>query len=787
MAIVWASITWLAGICAAQHIPLLTIHWIILALIALLAAIALRKHPAQRALFLLLLVFTLAGLRSPPATRTAAFTDLDYYNDLEVRASITGVVIDDPDRREHHTALRVRAERLIIPSLEIAQPIHGDVLVHASQFEQWAYGDWVRVKGELETPPQIDDFSYAEYLARNGIYSWVTDASVDKLGEGRGSALMRAIFFTRQHFYTIIGKVFPEPEASLVAGILLGIESDIPDDLYEQFSQTGTTHIIAISGFNITLIANIIIALSRRVFGVRRGLWVAAIGISLYTLLVGADAAVVRAAVMGGLGLAARYWGREALGVASLSASSIVMTLLDPDVIWDVGFQLSFTATLGLILYANPLHKGSVAMFSNWLTPQQAKKVGGLTAEFVLYTIAAQVTTWPLTLFYFRRFSFISFLANPIILPLQPGLMILGGGAVLLGTLWLPLGQILGYFAWPFPGLTIRIVSWLSDLAVAGLGISGASSSLLFAYYAALFGATMLAKQHPFRHGLAAKLQPLAETLHKRSSWALATAALAACFVWQSAAHSPDGRLHLVFFDVGSGDAVLIQSPTGNRILIDGGPSPSQLMNHLGYELPLLRRNLTGIVLAGTHTHQTAGLIGLTDHLRVERAFVSDAQGSYSYRSLKADLAAAGLKVEGVHPGQQLDIGGGASLEIIACTDHGMILRANYGHAHILIPTGLTPESIDTLLEDPRMVNVTALLIPDGGHPASNPPEWLQTINPRLVILSVSGAGDLNRPARDVLDSLGNRTILRTDRHGSIAIHTDGTVLWVETDRRAPE
>jgi competence protein ComEC len=195
----------------------------------------------------------------------------------------------------------------------------------------------VRVKGRLE-PPLFDTFSYKEYLARKNIYSWMPHASTLKLGKGKGNIILRGIYHLRRNFHKTILQLFPQPEASLVSGILLGIESEIPAGLYEDFNRTGTTHIIAISGFNITIIANLLISFSRRLFGACHGLWVAAIGITIYTILVGADAAVVRAAVMGGLALFARYWGREALGLASLGASSLFMTAFNPAVLWDVGF-----------------------------------------------------------------------------------------------------------------------------------------------------------------------------------------------------------------------------------------------------------------------------------------------------------------------------------------------------------------------------------------------------------------------------------------------------------------
>lgn len=143
---------------------------------------------------------------------------------------------------------------------------------------------------------------------------------------------------------------------------------------------------------------------------------------------------------MGGLALTARHLGRQTHGLASLSAAAIIMTLINPRTLWDVGFQLSFFATLGLILYADPLREGAIRFLMRWLSPKQSEKIANPISEFFLFTLAAQITTLPLTAIYFRRLSLVSVLANPVILPLQPLLMITGGLASLLGALWLPLG-----------------------------------------------------------------------------------------------------------------------------------------------------------------------------------------------------------------------------------------------------------------------------------------------------------------------------------------------------------
>ena len=198
---------------------------------------------------------------------------------------------------------------------------------------------------------------------------------------------------------------------------------------------------------NITILAALVISLTSRTLGIRRGAIVAAIVIAFYTILVGADASVVRAAIMGGLVLFARFLGRMTLALASLSAAAIVMTLVNPYVLWDVGFQLSFAATLGLVLYAEPIKDWFVKIASRWMEAAQAKRLSIPVGEFILFTFAAQITTLPLTAYHFQRLSLISFLANPIVLPAQPPLMILGGLAMLAGMLWLPLGQIMAWLA----------------------------------------------------------------------------------------------------------------------------------------------------------------------------------------------------------------------------------------------------------------------------------------------------------------------------------------------------
>ncbi|MDP2976399.1 MAG: ComEC/Rec2 family competence protein, partial [Anaerolineales bacterium] len=337
---------------------------------------------------------------------------------------------------------------------------------------------------------QSEDFSYRDYLARQGIHAYMPSAKATLLPFRGGNPILAAIYALKERSLAVIYRIFPDPEASLLAGILLGVETGLPPDLQKAFKDTGTAHIIAISGFNITIIAALLVTVFNRLLGPRRGALAAVIGIAVYTLLVGADAAVVRAAFMGGLALFARQVGRRQDGLNTLAFVAALMAAINPHTPWDVGFQLSFAATLGLILYAEPFSQAAVKLISRFSSLETAQKLAQPLSEFVFFTLAAQLTTLPVMAYHFGRISLVALIANPFILPAQPAVMLFGGLALLLGLLYLPLGQLAAWLAWPFPAYTIRVVELFARLP-HGVLILG-DFSLLFAilFYAALLSWT---------------------------------------------------------------------------------------------------------------------------------------------------------------------------------------------------------------------------------------------------------------------------------------------------------
>jgi competence protein ComEC len=388
MTLVYLAVAWLAGIALAKGTGLPWQALPVLGLAAFLVLLLWRENPRARVGALCVLFLVAGAGRFLLAVPRFDETSLATYNDAGW-VTLEGVAVGELDEREYYTNLRVRTERLTLPSgAEIE--VDGLALVKADRYPERRYGDRVLIEGMLETPPVLEDFSYKDYLARQGIHSLVRHAEVTLLTERQASPILYHLYEFKRHAQSTIAGILPEPQAALLTGILLGVETGIPANLMDDFAATGTTHIIAISGFNITIVSGIFFGLAQRLSGKKRAFWIAAAGIAIYTILVGASAAVVRAAAMGILYMIAIRLGRSTYAPASLAAAALVMTLLNPHTLWDVGFQLSFAATVGLVLYTEPLEQVFEQALGRITTVERAKKIVGLISEALLVTLAAQ-------------------------------------------------------------------------------------------------------------------------------------------------------------------------------------------------------------------------------------------------------------------------------------------------------------------------------------------------------------------------------------------------------------
>jgi len=381
---------------------------------------------------------------------------------------LEGVAKDEPQERTDKTYLVFEAEKLISPSQNIS--VGGKIRVKINRFLEFQMGDKIKISGSLEKPKNFSGFDYESYLAKDGIYSVMDDAQIEKTGVSKTSFIQRELFAVKNKLIDSLQKSLPEPESSFVSGILLGAKQNMPQKIQEDFNNTSTTHLIALSGFNITIIANFIQNIARFLsFSAGWSFFVAILGITLFTVGTGASASVVRAAIMGVVSLIALRSGRVYNNKFALLFAGALMVAIWPALLrFDLGFQLSFLATLGLVYFSD---------FFN----QKLKRLTNFFAlrENLSTTLAAQIFVLPLLIINFQKISFVSPIVNVLVLPFIPLTMLSGFIGGVTGIVSPALGFIINLPTWLMASFVLHVISFFAFWPIAVWNMSFVTSQIL--------------------------------------------------------------------------------------------------------------------------------------------------------------------------------------------------------------------------------------------------------------------------------------------------------------------
>lgn len=451
------------GVLAASFWKIEFIYLYSLLLFFFIAFLIFWSRRTWRALAVWGLFFVLGMIRLVLAT--PAINDpsqISFYNGQD--AAIEAVIVEEPDVRLDGQKITVGVKRIADSEQRTGDDVAGKLLVKVPLYPQYQYGDLLKITCAIEAPEKIEDFAYDKYLARYDIYSVCWRGQLEKIGSNQGNPVKAGLLKIKSRFISAINQSLPEPHASLLAGILVGARRGIPEYLLEDFNRVGVTHIIAISGSNITIIAAALLILMQS-FGVsrRHTFWLISLGIASFVVMTGASSSVVRAGIMGLFVLLAGQLGRASRATNALVFTAFVMLLVNPKVlVFDAGFQLSFLATMGIV-YINPILQNYA---KKW------PKVFGLK-EVLITTLSAIIMTTPLILYQFGRFSVIAPLANLLIVPLVPLVMALGFITGLVSLIWSMAGSIVGWGTWALLEYVIRIAEWLSFWSLASLELRG--------------------------------------------------------------------------------------------------------------------------------------------------------------------------------------------------------------------------------------------------------------------------------------------------------------------------
>ena len=417
-----------------------------------------------------LALFTVARTTHVPSPET-----IDTFADGRT-VTVEGVIDDAPDIRERQILYVLNAKHLQDDGG--SYPVSGKTLVSDRRlWPRFSYGESVVIEGTLKRPEASDTFAYDQYLSLQQIYSQMEAKTIHATGALLRSRpqLMTHLILLRERLEAQINRVFPEPQAALLAGLLTGTRRGLPEEMQTAFQRTGLTHIIAISGYNITIILSIIGSLLF-FLPLRWRLLPSILAIVCFTLFVGASPSVVRAAIMGMLGLLALHTGRLKDMRLVILWAAFFMLMWNPKQLWyDAGFQLSFLAVIGLTECG--------ALLEQWL--RGVPETCGIR-ESLAMTIAAQLFAVPVVVWHFGSLSLIAPLANILVAPLVPLAMLFGFLGTTLSWIFFPLGQMIGGIAHLLLTLIISLALSLGSIPGAAVPIASLSVFVLILYYCVL-------------------------------------------------------------------------------------------------------------------------------------------------------------------------------------------------------------------------------------------------------------------------------------------------------------
>lgn len=461
MRLVFVTVAWVLGISLVKSSLLFDLSIWLVCVVAALAVVA--KYSLHPRWFVLVLVAFAGG-----AARQSAipqFSDIAQYNGNT--GTITGIISSEPDIRDDRIQLRLQAESIFVSNKTITTS--GQVLVEAFVTADVSYGDRIRSTGFLSVPAAGDTFSYADYLGRQGVFTMMSFAGIEVVDSGHGSPLHAALLDLKQAVQDSIAQTLPEPQAGLLIGILLGNERGISPQLAQDFYRVGAIHIVAISGFNMIVISAIVMRVLEGIFHRRRRLTVfgSILFIVIYAIFVGADPSIMRAALMSSLLVIGRHLKRNVYVPASLAFATLALSIADPNVLLDVGFQLSFFAVLGIGQFADPLSRVFRAWLDKRFSAPAANNIHTFLNEPLIVSIAAQISTLPLIILYFGRLSLVALPVNLLIVPMQSLLLIAALTAAVVFPLLPPIGTVIYWMTMMFLSWTITIVRGFAQLDFA--------------------------------------------------------------------------------------------------------------------------------------------------------------------------------------------------------------------------------------------------------------------------------------------------------------------------------
>ncbi|MDQ5985709.1 MAG: ComE operon protein 3 [Syntrophus sp. SKADARSKE-3] len=758
----------------------------------------------------------------PDASHISNYADHDKHK-------VSGMISDISKDMHDKYDMTISACKLYTDE-DQAIDVHGDISLSVKSAQSLKYGDVVQFKTRLRIPENFNNpggFDYKAYLRYRGILvrGFVpNEAGIVILREGSGNPLKSRMEAFRDDIKKLIGDHAPSPVAEIIQASILGNQKDIPKEVMEKFNLTGTSHIIAISGFNMSIVALVAIFITRMVMKtfpwlLLRFNWQrvsaisAAIVVFFYTFIAGAGISVVRATLMILVFMFAMLLRKIRDLGNTLALAALAILIVSPYDLYDVSFQLSFTAVIALLCIAPRLTRmipALPALPSNRWENLRDKGIRN-SLIFCAVTISATLGTLPLIVFYFNRFSAVVLLSNILCVPILGILAIPVCLAIIVAApLCEPMAVLFINFAAILVKISLIIVNYLSALPYSSFILTTPTPVEISAYYLLIFVIIKLLDQWQNKKGDEMKSLTNFFDLQGRGFLTGMGICLIIFFIADFAhvalMNTRTGLLKMTAIDVGQGSSTLIRFPEKRIMLIDGGGFYDSAFDVGKYVVaPYLWHerisSIDVVVLTHPHPDHMNGLFYILEHFNVSEVWsnndLAETEPSREFvRLLKRrniphkivsamthDLDMEGVHVKCLNPERSVVRNDDNPMSFDDTNDQAVVLRLTYKNVSFYLPSDTSTLVEERIIKRYGDIKSNVLLSPHHGSRRSSADEFLRKLNPSLVVISAGKDNPFHLPHPDTLARYDARKIpvYRTDYNGAITVETDGNKLKIQT------